>query len=397
MPSSNFWKQPSTYLPILGLLAALLTGIFLHRDYSISGDGVWVRSVGGRNAIQVNQKLDYTLLSEMQTRAFIEAQLGETTNVPTDSLATTFAVLPGDRFHGVWFEFVLLGVEIGLDIDDKGKVFFMRHLVTHLYFLLAVVAFYFLLLQLFKNWKVALLGCLFLLLSPRIYAHSFFNSKDLAFLSAYWIAVWALFRYFARPGYRRAILLGFLTALAIDIRIMGMLLPCLALGWQGWRLLFSSSNKKEEISTFFVYILVLIPSVILFWPLLWDAPLQRFQEAFATMSSYHWEGSFLFNGELLTLENGQAPPWYFVPLWMLYSTPLLYLLGFLGFLILGLRYSVRSIFDDQSPLFQRLIILSLLVIPLLAVIIFQSVLYGDWRHLYFVYPAFIILATAGFL
>jgi len=42
-----------------------------------------------------------------------------------------------------------------------------------------------------------------------------------------------------------------------------------------------------------------------------------------------------------------------------------------------------------------LILLAILIFPISAVIIFKSVLYSGWRHLYFIYPAFIYLATYG--
>ena len=42
---------------------------------------------------------------------------------------------------------------------------------------------------------VGRLGSLFLILSPRIFAHSFYNSKDLAFLSFFIISIYTMVRY----------------------------------------------------------------------------------------------------------------------------------------------------------------------------------------------------------
>ena len=49
----------------------------------------------------------------------------------------------------------------------------------------------------------------------------------------------------------------------------------------------------------------------------------------------------------------------------------------------------------QAGPFQDLIFLALFFAPLVAVIVLNSVLYNGWRQMYFIYPAFIVIAVRG--
>jgi hypothetical protein len=51
--------------------------------------------------------------------------------------------------------------------------------------------------------------------------------------------------------------------------------------------------------------------------------------------------------------------------------------------------------DDGE--FQDIVFLGLFFAPISAVLLFHSVLYDGWRQLYFVYPAFLLVATKGWV
>jgi hypothetical protein len=94
---------------------------------------------------------------------------------------------------------------------------------------------------------------------------------------------------------------------------------------------------------------------------------------------------------------GTELPWHYMPVWMSITTPLLYL----GLFVVGtvsilhrMASRGRRLWNDDEEL-QDLLFLGLLVVPIAAIIALQSVLYGGWRHLYFVYPAFLLVAVRG--
>ena len=64
---------------------------------------------------------------------------------------------------------------------------------------------YKLLLNRFSNINIALVGTLFYVLSPWIYASSFFNNKDLVFLSLKTIALYYCFKSLEKINYKNLI------------------------------------------------------------------------------------------------------------------------------------------------------------------------------------------------
>ena len=75
---------------------------------------------------------------------------------------------------------------------DTQTIYWRRHQLTFAFFAFSVFIFFLIGKKIFKDWKIGLLGSLFLIISPRIFAHSFYNPKDIPFLSAYIIAIYTL-------------------------------------------------------------------------------------------------------------------------------------------------------------------------------------------------------------
>ena len=135
-----------------------------------------------------------------------------------------------DRFYGVAVEAPLVVVERLLGLEDSRAIYLSRHLLTHLLFLTAGFFAWLLAYRLFGSRLVALLAMTLFLLHPRIYAHSFFNSKNPVFLSAFMIALYLTHRAFRRDSVWAFALCGAGAALLMNVRIMGVMLPAAVLG-----------------------------------------------------------------------------------------------------------------------------------------------------------------------
>ena len=137
----------------------------------------------------------------------------------------------------------------------------MRHLVTFLLFYTSVFFFYRLCKYRFNSWKIGLLGSLFLILSPRIFAHSFYNPKDLPFLSMFIISIYTLVSYLNRKTLPRAAIHALICALLIDIRILGIIVPLFTVIFLFADLLIIKPIKiknKKIIGSFLLYMALLI-------------------------------------------------------------------------------------------------------------------------------------------
>jgi len=145
-----------------------------------------------------------------------------------------------------------------------------------------------------------------------------------------------------------------------------------------------------------VYMIVASVFVRLMWPYLWHHPLDHLLEAFNNMAHFRWGGAIRYMGALIP---AGAVPWHYTFTWISITTPLLYLALFVvGVYATFSQIVVRGmkLWQDDGE-FQDIVFLGLFFAPILAVILFHSVLYDGWRQLYFVYPAFLLLATKGWV
>ena len=135
-----------------------------------------------------------------------------------------------DRFYGVAFELPLIAVERLLRLDDSRSIHLSRRLITHAFFLAGGFFAWLLAYRLFGSRLVALFAMMVFLLHPRLYAHSFFNTKDLPFLSMFAIALYLTHRAFRRDTVLAFALCGVGVGILANIRIMGVILIPAALG-----------------------------------------------------------------------------------------------------------------------------------------------------------------------
>jgi hypothetical protein len=92
-------------------------------------------------------------------------------------------------------------------------------------------------------------------------------------------------------------------------------------------------------------------------------------------------------------------PWHYVLVWISITTPFLYVALF----VVGAFNTVRQIASRKEALWkndeelQDAIFFALFVAPIAAVVLLHSVIYDGWRHLYFIYPAFLLVAINGWV
>ena len=128
------------------------------------------------------------------------------------------------RFYGAAFEAPLALLERIPGLEDARDVYRGRHLLTHLFFLAGGVFCYLLVLRLFNSRALALIALVLFLLHPRIYAHSFFNSKDVPFLAMFTISLYLVHRAFRRDTLAAFLLCGVGVGLLMNLRVMGVVL-----------------------------------------------------------------------------------------------------------------------------------------------------------------------------
>ncbi len=285
-----------------------------------------------------------------------------------------------DRYYGTLFELPLYALEKLLAINNPLFIFQVRHLLTFILFYISLFAFYKSAKLLIRNRWLALLGVVMLALSPRIFADSFYNSKDLVFLSFFILAFYFITKLSVKKSIRYVLLLGIFIGLATDVRIIGMLLYPIASIF-----LIGFSKNKFTIPwrlLFFIAITSTI-SIYVFWPILWSNPIFHFVEAIKFMGQFsQLDDKVLYFGNFL---HPREVPWHYLFVWIGITTPITYIILF----VVGL---VRFAFFPKKDI--TAIILWVFV-PVIITLITIPALYDGWRQFYFIYPGIILIGLYG--
>lgn len=288
------------------------------------------------------------------------------------------------KYYGPAFEVLLSAAEDVFNVTEPRSIYLMRHAICFLSFFCAAVCFYLTCLKLFKKYSIALLGAVMLVLSPRIFADSFYDSKDLSMLCFCAIAAYTMFLFIEKQTIVTALVHGLFCGFVMDIRIMGVLIPIATV------YLFVMQEKRK-ILPFAVFAGYTLFSIVAFWPILWMDPVNNFIEAFRQMSNYPVMGSTnLYMGENVPAAN---LPWHYLPVWIGITTPVLYC----AFFIAGLFFAAKNTITDFKKTASLHAILFILFAPVLAVIVLNSTLYDGWRHVFFIYPFLLLIAVYGFM
>ncbi len=351
-----------------GLAALLATGAVVLDDFGVSLDETMQRQIGIANYLYLTQ-------------------------------GATKLLDPGfpERHYGPVFELLLATVEKQLGLSDSRAIYLVRHAATFLLFCVGVAFFYRLCLLQFRRWPTAAFGCGLLVLGPRIFADAFYNSKDLPFLSLFVVCVYTLVRFLDEGTPRCALWHALASAVLTDIRIVGLVIPVITAVLATFDLLFArrpERSARRRAATLGVYGAALAGFTVAFFPYLWMSPLRHLAEVFATMRRFPFHRTSLYLGQQLPPE---AIPWHYAPVWIGVTTPLAYLALF-G---LGLLVTARSCVTRPARLLgqprarNRLLWALWLFVPLLSVVATRATLYDGWRHLFFVYPALVLVAVEG--
>ena len=300
-----------------------------------------------------------------------------------------------DADHGVLFMLPLVVLEAVWPGPDPAAWAYRRHLVGFLLFVAGAWAVYRLGRARLADWRWGLAGAGLLVLSPRIFAEAFYNYKDIVFLSLFALAMLTLTRLLRRPTVGRALLHAAATAAAIDVRTMGVLLPLLTLGFGALEAAYRPARRKGLAKALGLYLPALVALVVLGWPYLWEHPWANFLAALRSFSQYAKPLEVFYWGGFVSVRE---LPWHYAPVWIFITTPVPYVVLFVA----GVAALGRSAWLAGPGRWLRrasarrdLLVLAWFFGPLLGIVVLHSAISDGWRHLYFIYPAFVLLAARG--
>lgn len=300
-----------------------------------------------------------------------------------------------DHDYGVVFHLPAYLVELIFFNDNYQEAFKARHLLNFIYVYFGLICLYLAVRNLFSSKALGIAVVLMFLVTPRFFAESFYNGKDLIVVAFACMQLWTLTLILKKDSITNLLLHALSTALIIDTRIIGVAYLATTLGIFAVRALISRQYGRN-LKNAALYIVFCFPLIVAFFPYLWGDPLNRFIDVFSSMSSFRHDGIMLFNGMFMSVHD---VPHDYVPIWIGITVPpfilILFLLGLLAFALrsfVGVKAAGLKALDlvrFYVLLFSAVIITGCV----LSVILLHSSLYNGWRQLYFLYPQMLIFAT----
>lgn len=301
------------------------------------------------------------------------------------------------RDHGPGFEWIYLFFEKSLNLTKMRDILLSRHLITYIFFVLTTSFIYIWIYRVFVNRWLAAFGLAALLFHPVIFGHAFFNPKDIPAMCIFLLSMAAVQWAFSSSKMLPYLILGLICGYSTTFRLLNIIV-LLPIGLFFIIDLFAAFRKGNAQRVVIAGLLVLAGTCITlytFWPTLWEDPIAGMQYIYETNSKYPWDGILQFGGMQIRSTN---LPWSYIPTWFFITTPEMILLS--G--IIGVTFLVVRVIDEPAHYCQntpkRSILLAFIcfLLPIIVVVCKDAVLYDGWRHMYFIYPGFVMLAVFGF-
>lgn len=308
----------------------------------------------------------------------------------------------GGKFYGIGFHYYSSFFEPFLtklpqlsEYDINTKKILSKHISVYLLFVTSGLIFKRIIKLIINDNNFANLSTIFYLLYPYLLGHSFFNVKDIPFLTFWLICTYFIIRisrsFFLKDIIlkRHLLFLVLFTSFLLSIRISGILIFIQYLIFiltithlkKLSFLYFIRINFKNIFFTFFgifLFFIVLQPSY-------WDNPLLIF-EAVKYMSQHIQTVCTITLGECMSAQNLPAS---YLPIWFFFKLPIIILLGLI------LYFALEKKIENQ-PLIQIILLPLILSIPTIIIflILFNVNLYDEIRQVMFLVPLIFIISLS---
>ncbi len=283
-----------------------------------------------------------------------------------------------------------------------GDEYDMRHLLNAIFGFLAILFAGRIGRLVSGSWRVALLTLLFLALSPRFFGHCMNNPKDIPFATGYLIGIYYMLhiaKQLPRVSWKAILMTIVGMCITINMRSGGILLiPYLGVFMAG-AVLFRPELRpvlfKVKLMPLLRMLALFVGIVLMgywsgtwFWPYAQEDILNHPFESLREMTNFATGIRMLWNGEHLWSDQ---LPWYYIPQWLIISSPIVVLLGLplLGGFFLHKTYKKRWLTLGLA--------LFTAVFPLAYAIYKGSSLYDGMRHFLFIYPLLVFAAAFGWV
>lgn len=263
------------------------------------------------------------------------------------------------------------------------------HLLNLLFGALLFIFTYELLLLLYSKPYLAIIGPIFLFVTPRLLGHMPTNPKDIPFASAYMASLFFIFALRKTNTQLRLLILGIVIGITASFRFIGFSLIFLYAFFMLYQAYLEKTSHYMKLlwNVFLECTVLFFISFCLFMmsmPYVAADPFNHLIELIQVNKLYPWKGFSYFLGSYIT---EVSRPWYYLPVWFLITTPVF-------ILVLAVLSIVITKNKDQKLLFGLL--LGSIALHLLMYFALAPVIYNGLRHYLFILVHIVLLAAIAF-
>ena len=252
-----------------------------------------------------------------------------------------------DTYHGYYgigfylisapFELIFSKFIGFININLEGSILLLKHPTVFLFFLISGIYFKKIIFLISNDKTFSNLSAIFFLTYPYLLGHSFFNIKDIPFMSVWLICTYYLiknlnkFFFESKVRYKDITILALLTAYLLSLRINGILIFLeysifLIVYLNIFKLNFFTFLKtlKDKI---FIFIAVIISSIYILYPSFWSNPF-KFVESVNFFQNISQTVCTVTLGECMKTQDIPAS---YLFIWMFFKLPILILTGIVLF------------------------------------------------------------------
>ena len=320
-------------------------------------------------------------------------------------LGTTYDITSLDTYHGyygvgfnLFSSFFEIPVKLILDYFqtlESSKTLLSKHPSVFIFFFVSGLYLKKIIYLITKNNEYSYISTIFFFLYPYLLGHSFFNIKDIPFMSIWLICTFYLINILKNylnqkeVKIKKIIILSFFTAYLFSIRISGILI---FIEYLIFLLVFLSvfEIKVKTLSKFFYKKVILFFSIFLFLlylfhPSYWGNPLKFFY-AIEFMSKHVQSACTITLGDCMKAQN---LPSSYIPIWIFFKLPILILFGLFLF-----PFQEKKIFLNKNNSFLIGSFLSTVLVIIFFLILFNVNLYDEIRQILFIIPLIFIISLS---
>ena len=353
-------------------LSLFSIGIYFARDFGISWDEPWHRNYGKSTLAFI-------------ARLFgIEKILGISELIPD----------PNTWGYSAFFDMLFILIERLLFIEETRNIYILRHTLNFTIYFFGAYMFFLFIKEHTQNLSISFIVSMFYLINPRLLGHGFFNCKDSIAQALVACSLLPLYLTFKTSNRKSFIISGIVIGLSIVIRVPIIYLPFIYLialfakDFDSQKKYFFAKNTSINVLIFFLSILF---STFVFQPLFWNISYDGIKEIFLTFMDYPWNGYNYYLGHYISARN---LPWHYIPLWVLITTPLPFIIFFFFGVYTTFRRSLKRL---RKNVFFDFFMLMGFIVPIFVTIILNSTFYDGWRHMFFIYPFLSYFMGIGFI